>query len=161
VNGSLSEAHLCQQCAHELKLNGLSYPVMVAGFLQSLLGASAAHAMQEAGQETSQGAAAKDVCPTCHITSARIQRSGFVGCGDCYEHFAGRMDKWLRRIQGQGQHEGKVPKRYAVEFQEAADLENLKLKLKHCIEQEDFEEAALLRDRIRELEILLKGESRC
>ncbi|MDR2737252.1 MAG: UvrB/UvrC motif-containing protein [Gracilibacteraceae bacterium] len=154
VNGKLSETYLCQQCAHDLKQSGFSYPALVAGFLQSLLGASAANAMQETGQET-----AADACPTCHTSAARIQHTGFVGCADCYEHFARQMDSWLRRIQGQVRHAGKAPQRCEAAIQEAATLEQLKTKLKTSIEAEAFEEAAVLRDRIRELEDRTKGEN--
>ena len=153
LNGTLSEMHLCQKCAQELKLNGFS-PFMVAGFLQSLLGASAANVMQETGQETTD----EQACPSCHTSAARIQHTGFVGCADCYIHFANQMDKWLQRIQGQVRHVGKAPKRYESAIREAANLENLKTDLKRCIEKEDFEEAAVLRDRIREMENQAEGE---
>ncbi|MCL1790578.1 MAG: UvrB/UvrC motif-containing protein [Peptococcaceae bacterium] len=153
VNGTLSEVYLCQQCAQELKQS--SYPALVAGFLQSLLGASAANAMQETGYEITTG----DACPTCQTSAARIQHTGFVGCADCYEYFSRQMDSWLRRIQGQVRHAGKAPQRYATAMQEAATLEELKTNLKVCIEKEAFEEAAVLRDRIRELEDqTMKGE---
>ena len=156
VNGTVSETHLCQQCAQELQPNGfgMGNPFLVAGFLQALLGASAANAMQEIGMKTSK----TDDCPTCHTSASRIQHTGKVGCGDCYEHFSAQMDTLLRRIHGQGRHEGKVPKRYETAFREAANLEQLKIKLKQCIDTEAFEEAALLRDRIRDIETQLKGE---
>jgi protein arginine kinase activator len=156
LNGAISETHLCQQCAHELHPNGfgIGNPFLVAGFLQALLGASAANAMQEIGLKTSK----EEGCPTCRTSASRIQNMGKVGCGDCYEHFSAQMDTLLRRIHGQGRHEGKIPKRYETAFREAADLAQLKIKLKHCIDAEAFEEAALLRDRIRDIEIQPEGE---
>jgi protein arginine kinase activator len=104
--------------------------------------------MQEIGVKTTK----ENGCPACHTSATRIQNAGKVGCGDCYDHFAAQMDTLLRRIHGQGRHEGKIPKRFESALREAANLEQLKEKLKQCIEKEAFEEAAVLRDRIRDLE---------
>jgi protein arginine kinase activator len=47
---------------------------------------------------------------------------------------------------------GKIPKRAGGDYKLQKDLERLKAELRQMIEQEEYEKAAQLRDKIRELE---------
>jgi protein arginine kinase activator len=62
------------------------------------------------------------------------------------------MELLLRRIHGGGIHVGKVPARSGAAYRTKQELAQLKSKLQELIRKEEFEEAALIRDRIRELE---------
>jgi len=146
INGNISEMHLCAQCAQQMKANGFSYPVMVADFLQALISGKSWNSLKEP-QLVLQG-----TCPVCGTTAERIRQIGKMGCGGCYRHFAAQMDFLLRRIHGRGRHEGKTPSRLGEIIRNEANLEQLKAQLRDCIEREDFERAALLRDQIRDLE---------
>lgn len=81
-----------------------------------------------------------------------------MGCSKCYDKFEPQMELLLRRIHGGGIHVGKVPARSGAGLKEKRVLSDLKNKLQELIQKEEFEEAALIRDKIRELENNAKGE---
>jgi len=146
--------HLCQECAQ--KLQGLSfgfslYPGMVSDFLQALFGSSYLGKAESTKLQQEQ-------CPGCGRTFAQIQQTGRMGCSRCYETFESQMELLLRRIHGETAHVGKVPFRAGADFRKKQEITQLRKKLQHLVENEAFEEAALVRDRIRELEKQFGGE---
>jgi protein arginine kinase activator len=58
---------------------------------------------------------------------------------------------------GRTQHRGKYPKRLMAYKTLLIDIEELKRKLDRAVKKEDYEEAALLRDQIKELESRTSG----
>ena len=58
----------------------------------------------------------------------------------------------LKKIHGSTQHAGKSPCKVAVKPKKKLSLEELRMRLHWAIDKEEFEEAARLRDKIRELE---------
>ena len=77
---------------------------------------------------------------------------GRLGCGDCYEAFKAQLGPLLKRIHGADRHVGKIPLRIGKTVKDTRTLQELKMKMERAIQTEDFEEAAKLRDKIRELE---------
>jgi len=93
-------------------------------------------------------------CPLCGTTEEEIRSKGVFGCSECYENFSSRMD--LTPFIGKG-YRGKRLGEATEEKKENAPLQektlaNLKRALKEAVEKEDYEQAALLRDQIRERE---------
>jgi len=154
VNGQVMQMHLCQECAQKVQGIGLNlYPGMVSEFLQALFGMNT---IEQSGQAIS--ADAQEKCPGCGRTFAQIQQAGKMGCSQCYEKFENQMELLLRRIHGGGHHVGKVPLRCGTSIRNRQELGNLRSKLQELINKEEFEEAAKVRDRIRDLEKMSGGE---
>ena len=88
-------------------------------------------------------------CECCGITFSDIRRTGRVGCGNCYRVFKEQLVGTLQRIHGRTTHVGKRP----CNSNEKQDiLDDLKNQLKTAIQTENYEEAARLRDLIRQKE---------
>ena len=83
-------------------------------------------------------------CPTCGLHEQTLRQDGRVGCADCYTQFADILQPYIKRVQGAVQHVG------VTQQEDATDT--LKNKLAQAIAQENYEEAARLRDEIRRLE---------
>ena len=66
--------------------------------------------------------------------------------------FRDNLEPILRRLHGGSEHTGKVPARLADEIKTTNEIERLKAELASAVENEQYEKAAELRDRIRELE---------
>ncbi|HPU62840.1 MAG TPA: UvrB/UvrC motif-containing protein, partial [Mobilitalea sp.] len=83
-----------------------------------------------------------------------LQRGRF-GCAECYRSFHKELGKTLRGIQGAEVHTGKRPKGFLTStdrmVQGLSEADRLALELQEAIEKEEFEEAARLRDLIRQL----------
>jgi protein arginine kinase activator len=155
VNHDKQEYHLCETCARErgdfmmmkgLGGSGFSFHNLLSG----LLGFE-----QGAGQVVGQPAAvSQHRCGTCGLSYQQFAQVGRFGCSDCYKYFSGKLEPLLRRIHGGAtSHTGKVPLRGGVQIKQRRQLETLRKELQQKIQHEQFEEAAVLRDRIRELEM--------
>ena len=63
----------------------------------------------------------------------------------------------MRKIHGSDKHVGKMPFRGKESLKDQQDLQRLKNELNDLVRSEEFEKAALLRDRIKDLETKLEG----
>lgn len=154
VNGVATQIFLCQECAQKMQGFGFNmYPGMVSEFLQAMFG------MEQSGEPGQiETAIEQEKCPGCGRTFQQIQQAGRMGCSKCYDKFGAQIDQILRRIHGSGTHVGKVPVRTGTSIKNKQVISRLRSELQESIQKEEFEKAALLRDRIKELEKMAGGE---
>jgi protein arginine kinase activator len=155
VDDQMSELHLCDDCARKKSMQ------MEQQFgLSDLLAGLVDYGKQLSSVD--KEAAAVMHCSACGLTYEDFRKIGRLGCGECYTAFAKYLSPLLKRIHGASQHVGKAPKGLSgavypkAPTTKAADVNELKASLQRAIESEDFEEAALLRDAIREAEARMK-----
>lgn len=91
-------------------------------------------------------------CPSCGFTYKDFKKVGRLGCGDCYEAFKKQLGPLLKRIHGADRHTGKIPLSVGKTVKDTRNLQELKGRMEKAIQTEDFEEAARLRDKIKEME---------
>lgn len=149
VNGDKTEFHFCEPCAREKgelipgTANGFSIHNLLSGLMELEAGSKAAETAKTIQPPR---------CDYCGLTYTQFSKIGRFGCANCYKHFSDRLIPLLKRVHGNTVHIGKVPLRAGQQFQLRRQIEQLKRELQLKIEQEEFETAADLRDRIRELE---------
>ena len=99
--------------------------------------------------------------PPAGASFEEITQSGKIGCADCYRTFRSQLMPVIQRIHGTTRHKGKVPGGSALRITggqhqmvtvQESPLEEKKRLLKQAIEKQDFEQAAVLRDEIKEME---------
>ncbi len=95
-------------------------------------------------------------CPNCKTTLAEFTRAGRTGCGECYKTFRTQAEEILKKIHGTSKHVCDE-KPQIKEETEKSEVQILREKLNQAIEKEQFEAAAILRDKIRALEKEGKG----
>ncbi|WP_044023090.1 UvrB/UvrC motif-containing protein [Bacillus sp. SG-1] len=159
VNGEKTEVHLCERCAKEkgemFMFDG-SPAFSVNSLLSGLLNLSPAMKQQEAQipkQEVLQ-------CGKCKMTFQQFINVGRFGCSNCYETFKDELTPILRRVHsGNVEHHGKIPARMGGTIHLKKKLTSLRAQLQQLIQDEEFEQAAGVRDEIRALEkeILQEG----
>ena len=81
-----------------------------------------------------------------------LAASGGAGCAVCYTVFAAELAPLLPTFGGRLCHAGAVPAGYRTRQERAERAAALRRELAVAVEAERFEDAAALRDRIRELE---------
>jgi protein arginine kinase activator len=92
-------------------------------------------------------------CNFCSATLRDFKSSGRLGCAYCYQAFESSLRDLLRRVHGHSRHQGKRYQPPQPRVAEGATvLAELRDRLRRAIEQEQFEEAARLRDQIKVLE---------
>lgn len=154
IEGKKREQYLCEQCAADyaaFQVNGDEEKKEKEAQESSLLSG-----LLEKGYKNQEDA--KDGVPRCEGCGMRYKeflKTGKFGCPSCYVTFGQFFDKSLKQIQGSDTHHGKVPKGFVTSADKAIDLipeiDKLNLKLQYAIEKEQYEEAAKIRDKIKEL----------
>jgi protein arginine kinase activator len=142
VNGQKKELHLCQRCAEQQQLiqqQELNLPAI----LQTLIG-------QHIGQLTDE--LARLTCPACGIKYMEFRAEGRLGCPHDYEVFRVGLEPLLQRIHRSGKHVGKSPRQGAGDARQLAEIMDLRRRLQGAVEAELYEEAAQLRDQLRQKE---------
>lgn len=148
INGKKEEMYLCSDCARELGvMNDFEFePFSIDNFFGNLLGA---------GVSALNSLAGIDRCPSCGSSFNDIVNSGKVGCADCYTKFSDRLSPSIEKLHGKVKHVGKQvtyseEPEQAVVDDSASKIEQLKTDLKLAIQEQRFEDAAVIRDKIKE-----------
>lgn len=143
LNGEKTEIYLCQECAGQLDMP-ISFDNFFQGFLDSFISMP--------GKNAYEGVHINKKCPACGLGYDGFKKAGRLGCANCYETFSEELDGLLKNVQGSNQHNGKFPRKYGAELLSKRNLDKLKLQLSKAIDNEEYEEAAKLRDRIKEIQ---------
>lgn len=143
INGQIIEMHLCETCAKE-KGTDFTQPFSAADLFQTF-----SNVLNEPGlvQQSSQM-----VCSACGMTYADFSKSGRLGCEKCYESFKKVLLPLIKRVQRSVLHQGKRPAAGAERGKAQLQIQRLQKQLEQCIETENFEQAAKIRDEIKKLE---------
>ncbi len=141
TGGESTTRHLCPDCMKKMESGFKQGDVQ--GFLSSLL--SLLSRAPQSPEEPSL------TCPGCGLTYEAFQRTGKLGCAQCYQAFQAQLRPLLLRIHGRSQHAGRVPAGQRKERDLALCLNDLKERMEQAVAAENFEEAARLRDEIRAL----------
>ncbi|MFD2114986.1 UvrB/UvrC motif-containing protein [Paenibacillus yanchengensis] len=156
INGDKTEFHLCESCARDKgeampgATNSFSIHSLLSGLLDFEKLGSSPSALPTDAQQSMR-------CEECGLTYTQFSKIGRFGCSSCYQQFSPRLDPLLKRVHGNTTHSGKVPKRTGGRIQCKREIEQLRKEMQTYIQQEEFEQAASLRDRIRELERKING----
>lgn len=141
-NGVKSEVHLCHDHAQEA---GVALPTHQP-LNQLLTQFVISHAAQSKAR-------ARKTCRTCGTTFAQFRQSGTLGCPDCYEAFEDQLAPLIERAQnGATHHGGKAPRRAGSSVDRQLKIQQLVKELDQAVAAEQYERAAKLRDRLRNLD---------
>ena len=91
-------------------------------------------------------------CPKCNMSLAQFSKSGKLGCPDCYQAFRPYLNEVLKNIHANTEHTGKISKNANEKIKLRREIEKLKAELERAVLKQDFENAATIRDKIKELE---------
>lgn len=148
VEGQMKKVCLCDSCAKERGVTdptGFSLADLLLGGLPGGPGTGAA-----AGPTGTPGNGR--TCPTCNFTMDDLKRVRRFGCSDCYETFGEEVSHMVRGMHKGTTHIGKVPEGLMALQYRHQRIEELRGRLDQAIASESYEEAAGIRDEIRNLD---------
>jgi protein arginine kinase activator len=90
-------------------------------------------------------------CDNCGLTFDEFMRIGRCGCSVCYEAFKPNLDAIIESIHGTTQHVGRAPKSQEPVMEPYFQKNRLEAELREAIATEDYEKAADIRDRMKDL----------
>ena len=146
TNGVKTEWHLCADCQSK---NSAANMQTTAGLLGNAgLFPNFASMFIKPRREIK-------ICSICGMTSADFLESGFLGCDGCYNEFADIVLPVIQKVQNGTSHKGKSPSgNTGTQTPPEDEYECLKRNLDEAVRTENFEEASIIRDRIR----IIRGE---
>lgn len=148
INGEKIELFLCDECAKELGYIGDFGLLTMDDFFGDLLGA---------GVSSLNSLSAVDRCGACGSSFNDIISSGRVGCADCYSKYEDKLASSIEKLHGKAKHIGKFVT-YTKDDESSekepkiSSLDRMKSDLDLAIKEQRFEDAAVLRDKIRDYE---------
>jgi len=156
-NGKSTSINLCAECARLKEQQGelgalgfnLAEVLFDLGKLTKALKPGTRKPDFEIPREVAEA-----VCPKCGWTAEKFrQHAGQLGCPECYRTFAPLVEGAVARIQRGLVHLGKRPSGGGAGGAVAMrlELERLQRELKELIKREEYEAAAVTRDRIAAL----------
>ena len=137
---NVEELHLCEECAKKYLYEPAQQPVKKGG-----------KAMAAIEPESLDDLGGKQ-CEACGIKFVEFRNTGRLGCAHDYDSFREELLPLLESIHGDVKHQGKTPRRSPRSRAHQAELTQLRKKLQQAVQDEAYEEAARIRDRIRELD---------
>ena len=164
INGVKKEMNLCDNCAKELGLKDINFnmPISFSSFLSDFF-----NEYNDNLLPSFIGTEAKK-CNSCGTTFEDFINSGEFGCSDCYDVFENRISPILKNLQGANRHMGRGYRKIMSEIdnknkeqnvkettnkgQKKSKLEKLQKDLQKAIKDERYEDAARIRDEIKEME---------
>jgi protein arginine kinase activator len=135
----VQKVDLCEECAKEKGVHdptGFSLADLLLG-----LGNAPETPVAADGAELS--------CPRCGFTQADFKKTGRLGCSDCYATFADGLGGMLKSMHKGVRHVGKTPTALRRTREASDRLATLQREMEKAIKEEQFEQAARLRDEIK------------
>lgn len=172
INGDKKEMHLCEECSEKLGIGNMDFkmPISFSSFLGDFF--------DEFENDTllPELNPIKELrCDSCGMTFENFMNTGKFGCSNCYNIFESKIDPILKNIHGANRHVGRLgkigPASNIQEQEEKREInkiegtekeepkvanevseeDKLREELRKAIKEERYEDAAKLRDEIKNL----------
>jgi protein arginine kinase activator len=148
-DGQRQETHLCEECADHEGL-AIKSQIPLNELLSTLL------ASQSSGKEQPTVEVASDneeSCESCGMSMKEFHKGRQLGCANDYEALGDSLEPIIEKNQGGNTtHKGKVPANAPEDSKKQVEILNLRRQLEDAVENEDYENAAKIRDRIEHLQ---------
>lgn len=150
INGKKTEMMICEECGQKMGIAdiGFEMPIDISDFLGDFEFENEKFMPFNVCQQQTR-------CKKCDMTYDEFLESGKFGCEECYKTFGNKIDTVLKRIQGTDSYIGrKANHNETNKIQEVKTnnkLDELQNKLKQAIKEERYEDAAKIRDEIKNM----------
>ncbi|MDR0978726.1 MAG: UvrB/UvrC motif-containing protein [Lachnospiraceae bacterium] len=161
INGVKKEIILCDECREKMGVNKMDFniPISFSSFFGDML-----NEYNSSNILTFMPEVKEIKCENCNTTYDEFMKTGKFGCANCYNVFENKIDPILKRIHGENTYLGRKSKENEITILKKTKttkakattkvdkLEELKQELKKLIQEENYEQAAIVRDEIKKME---------
>lgn len=172
VNGEKKEMILCEDCARKMGIGNfkMNIPINFSNFLGDFFDDYKSEQLLPSFVKEKN-----NECNNCGELYKEFIKTGLLGCEECYDVFQNRLDPILKNLQGNVKHVGRRPlnieekienkevnkdvkvesnkeEKQTKENKKENELMKLQKDLNKAIEEERYEDAAVIRDEIKKLE---------
>lgn len=160
VNGEKSDMWVCEECAKSISSmpinlskssdkSSMQFQDMIGAFFDVLdISTNSNNKMNKVLEQKIDV-----ICKECSTLLSSFISGRELGCPKCYESFSDEIEKLLEKNQGSSLHTGKIPKRMKNIYDNMSEIKQLKLEIDELVAKEEYEEAAIIRDKINKLQL--------
>lgn len=157
INGQETRMYLCNDCAKDYPLFNFNFqePFSIKDVMDKFKiedDNSSSNEYEKLLAVDKDSTDKEIICPNCYSTYEEYRETGKLGCSKCYETFEKQLKPILKNIYGYEEYIGKIPKKYDNHIYINNEIRILKEDLNRAVEQEEYEKAADIRDKIKDLE---------
>ena len=145
INGKYKEEHLCEECA--LKNYDFDKTFSMNKLFTGLID----------GYKDTNEVKDEIQCGFCGLTYSEFSKDGKFGCSQCYDTFKDKLDPLIKGLHGHNIHRGKIPVNSSDSIYLKREEDNLQTELENAVKMEEFERAALIRDKLKKLRSSLES----
>lgn len=144
VDGKAIQHYLCPECYKALQEtpSGFSFSVP----------SPTVHGMDIEKTDPSAGRKGHARCPGCGAMASQLLESAEAGCPSCFTTFNKEINTLLEGLQLGAVHRGKIFKCDNERLRHSKNMQEKRVLLRQMIQEENYEEAARLRDEITRME---------
>lgn len=143
VGNQRSDVHLCMKCAVERGIINSQGGIQVS--LRHVV-----NGMLE--QQFNKVDSSDVVCSNCGVTRDDVQKLEKLGCPECLELFSREIREYFENRGIEHIHQGTLPNELSLVKDALFGKQYLKERIRKAVEAEEYEVAAMLRDRIKLME---------
>lgn len=154
TNGEKKEIHLCEQCSVLQDTYNISFNF--TNFISNFLDIGD---HSPSSSETNENKINLCVCPTCGMDYDTFKKYGKFGCQTCYHTFRSQINPMIKKLHGKDQHIGKLVKHGGENLKLEKELAELNGKLSKAVELEEYEDAAIYRDKIKAIKKTIEEQN--
>jgi protein arginine kinase activator len=145
-DGMVTEMMLCPKCAPGVIVSPtLSYDSDI-GFGDMVAGLMSKSSSRAVGDMPK-----KQRCGLCGSSFDDLVKAGKIGCAECYEIFHDKLLPSIEGIHGSVPYRGHIPNSAGEAIKKEREIQSLQTAMSIAIQEQDFEHAAVLRDKIKAL----------
>lgn len=137
INGKKQEIYLCENCAD--KMGFVNFSDLFSPMFVSIPEFFAKPEEKK--------------CKKCGYTLEDYSKTGMFGCEECYNTFEETLDELFLKLHGKNRHIVQNKKLTKTKEEKLSEkIEDLKAEIQKLISEEKYEEAAVIRDKIKKLQ---------
>ncbi len=147
VDGQVIERNLCSECLSQIRREASGFSVNVPKPMRRV----------QSREPEPRDAAAQRHCEHCGTSLHHITETSSVGCASCYAAFGREIEAILEALHRGVAHRGKSLQSSGERLQRVEALQAKRALLRSVLKEENYEEAARLRDEIARIENAAPG----
>jgi len=158
-DGKVKSLHLCESCAAQHSVDAADLQGFNLAEVLFDIAGKVAKEINSGSEEEESEPVAEPVCPHCGWSLEKFRKTGYLGCPECYRAFEQPISGMLKNIHRGDHHTGKIPISAGADQKHGhetallkREIEQLRKEQEEKIRREEYEDAAVLRDRIQDLE---------
>lgn len=155
INGQEKRLYLCNDCAKDYTLFNFRFkdPFSIKDIMDKFKTNEDTFIDKDENLLAMDKEIEEDIkCPNCYSTYNEYRETGKLGCSRCYEVFEKQLKPIIKNMYSYEEYIGKSPKKDNTHIYISKEIRILREDLNRAVEQEEYEKAADIRDKIKELE---------